>query len=61
MSRRPNVTYEYSPESFTGTELDYAVEICDAVIDVIEPTPDRPMILNLPGTVEMYTPNSTPT
>jgi 2-isopropylmalate synthase len=49
--------YEYSPESFTGTELDYAVEICNAVIDVIDPTPERPMILNLPATVEMYTPN----
>ena len=52
-----DVRYEYSPESFTGTELDYAVEICEAVMDVIEPTPDRPIILNLPATVEMYTPN----
>ena len=51
------VRYEYSPESFTGTELDYAVEICSAVMDVIEPTPERPIILNLPATVEMYTPN----
>jgi 2-isopropylmalate synthase len=49
--------YEYSPESFTGTELDYALEICNAVIDVIDPTPQRPLILNLPATVEMYTPN----
>jgi 2-isopropylmalate synthase len=49
--------YEYSPESFTGTELDYALEICNAVIDVIEPTPERPLILNLPATVEMYSPN----
>jgi 2-isopropylmalate synthase len=49
--------YEYSPESFTGTELDYALEICNAVIGVIDPTPDRPLILNLPATVEMYTPN----
>jgi 2-isopropylmalate synthase len=49
--------YEYSPESFTGTELDYALEVCNAVIDVIDPTPDRPLILNLPATVEMYTPN----
>jgi len=49
--------YEYSPESFTGTELDYAVEICNAVISVIDPTPERPLILNLPATVEMYTPN----
>ena len=52
-----DVRYEYSPESFTGTELDYAVEICEAVMDVIEPTPDRTIILNLPATVEMYTPN----
>jgi 2-isopropylmalate synthase len=52
-----DITYEYSPESFTGTEIDYAVEICEAVMDVIEPTPSRPLILNLPATVEMYTPN----
>ncbi|HEX7131289.1 MAG TPA: 2-isopropylmalate synthase, partial [Iamia sp.] len=52
-----DVRYEYSPESFTGTELDYAVEICEAVADVIEPTVDRPLIMNLPATVEMYTPN----
>src|SRR3954466_10526296 len=52
------VRYEYSPESFTGTELDYAVEICTAVMDVIEPDADRrKIILNLPATVEMYTPN----
>src|SRR6266566_4519995 len=51
------VRYEYSPESYTGTEIDFAVEICSAVMDVIEPTPDRPIILNLPATVEMYTPN----
>jgi 2-isopropylmalate synthase len=49
--------YEYSPESFTGTEPDYGLEVCEAVMDVIEPTPDRPIILNLPATVEMYTPN----
>jgi 2-isopropylmalate synthase len=49
--------YEYSPESFTGTELDYALAVCNAVIDVIDPTPARPLILNLPATVEMYTPN----
>ena len=49
--------YEYSPESFTGTELEYALEICNAVIEVIEPSPQRPLILNLPSTVEMYTPN----
>ncbi len=51
------IRYEYSPESFTGTELDYAVEVCAAVMDVIRPTPARPIILNLPATVEMYTPN----
>jgi len=52
-----DVRYEYSPESFTGTEIDYAVEICEAVMDAIEPTPERKIILNLPATVEMYTPN----
>jgi 2-isopropylmalate synthase len=51
------VVYQYSPESFTGTELDFAVEICEAVMDVWEPTPDRKVILNLPATVEMATPN----
>ncbi|HUC04324.1 MAG TPA: 2-isopropylmalate synthase, partial [Acidimicrobiales bacterium] len=51
------VRYEYSPESFTGTEPDFAVEICEAVMDVIEPTPEQPMIINLPATVEMYSPN----
>ncbi|MBC8532033.1 2-isopropylmalate synthase [Gehongia tenuis] len=49
--------YEYSPESFTGTELDYAVEICNAVMDVYQPTADRKAIINLPSTVEMSTPN----
>jgi 2-isopropylmalate synthase len=52
-----DVRYEYSPESFTGTEVDYAIEICAAVTDVIEPEVGRPVILNLPATVEMYTPN----
>jgi 2-isopropylmalate synthase len=52
-----DVHYQYSPESFTGTELEFAVEICEAVMDVWEPTPDRPVILNLPATVEMATPN----
>ncbi|HVC26061.1 MAG TPA: 2-isopropylmalate synthase [Acidimicrobiales bacterium] len=52
-----DVRYEYSPESFTGTEIDYSVEICAAVMDVIGPTPLRPIILNLPATVEMSTPN----
>jgi 2-isopropylmalate synthase len=49
--------FQYSPESFTGTELDYAVEICDAVVDVWQPTPGRKVILNLPATVELATPN----
>ena len=53
-----NVRYEYSPESFTGTELTYAVEICEAVMDVFQPTPENPLILNLPATVEMSTPNT---
>ena len=51
------VFYEYSPESYTGTELEYAVEVCDAVIAVINPTPQRKMVINLPATVEMATPN----
>ena len=49
--------YEYSPESFTGTEPEYAVEVCNAVLDVMQPTPDRPMIINLPVTVEMSMPH----
>ncbi len=52
-----DIVYEYSPESFTGTELDYAVEVCDAVCDVWEPTPEKKAIINLPATVEMATPN----
>lgn len=52
-----DVRYEYSPESFTATELDFAVEICEAVMDAWEPTTDRRVILNLPATVEMATPN----
>jgi 2-isopropylmalate synthase len=52
-----DVHFEYSPESYTGTELDYALEVCSAVIDVIDPTPDRRLIVNLPATVEMATPN----
>lgn len=51
------VHYEYSPESFTGTELDYALEICEAVLDVWQPTQENPVIINLPATVEMSTPN----
>lgn len=49
--------FEYSPESFTGTELPYAVEVCDAVTAIWQPTPDNQVILNLPATVEMSTPN----
>ncbi|MGH9021889.1 MAG: 2-isopropylmalate synthase [Acidimicrobiia bacterium] len=51
------ILYEYSPESFTGTEVDYAIEVCSAVMEAIEPTDERRIILNLPATVEMYTPN----
>ncbi|MBK8435130.1 MAG: 2-isopropylmalate synthase [Austwickia sp.] len=51
------ITYEYSPESFTGTELDAAVHVCNAVIEEIDATPARPIIINLPATVEMATPN----
>ncbi|RAV06791.1 2-isopropylmalate synthase [Mycolicibacterium sp. GF69] len=49
--------FEYSPESYTGTELEYAVDVCNAVAEVVEPTPDAPLIVNLPATVEMATPN----
>ena len=52
-----DVHWQYSPESFTGTELEFAIEICEAVMDVWEPTTARPVILNLPATVEMATPN----
>ncbi len=49
--------YEYSPESFTGTELDFALEICEAVMEIMQPTPENKIILNLPATVEMASPN----
>ena len=52
-----DVFFEYSPESYTGTELEFAVEVCNAVNDVWAPTPDRKVIINLPATVEMATPN----
>ncbi|QGU03553.1 2-isopropylmalate synthase [Corynebacterium comes] len=52
-----NWRWQYSPESFTGTELEFAREVCDAVTEVMEPTPSHPMIINLPSTVEMITPN----
>jgi 2-isopropylmalate synthase len=51
------IIYQYSPESFTGTELGYAVEVCDAVAEIWEPTPEKKVIMNLPATVEMATPN----
>ena len=51
------IYYEYSPESYTGTELEYAVEVCNAVAEIIKPTPERKLIINLPATVEMITPN----
>ena len=49
--------FQYSPESFTGTEVDFAVEVCDGVNEIWQPTPENPVILNLPATVEMATPN----
>ena len=52
-----DIRYEYSPESFTLTEPEFAIEICEAVMEVVEPTPERPIILNLPATVECYTAN----
>lgn len=51
------IRYEYSPESFTLTEPEYAIEVCEAVMDVLQPTPENPLILNLPATVECYSPN----
>ncbi|MBN9186052.1 2-isopropylmalate synthase [Microbacterium sp.] len=51
------VFYEYSPESYTGTELEFAVDICNQVLEIFEPTPERKVIINLPATVEMATPN----
>jgi len=52
-----NVRLEYSPESFTGTELDFALDVCEAVVEIWQPTPEHQVILNLPSTVEMCTPN----
>jgi 2-isopropylmalate synthase len=51
------IYYEYSPESYTGTELEFAADICNQVLEVFEPTPERKVIINLPATVEMATPN----
>lgn len=53
-----NILYEYSPESFTGTEIDFAIEICEAVMETLGATNKNPIILNLPSTVEMSTPNT---
>ncbi|UVJ37826.1 2-isopropylmalate synthase [Arthrobacter sp. CJ23] len=52
-----HITYEYSPESFTGTELEYAVRVCNAIADIFEASADKQVIINLPATVEMATPN----
>lgn len=59
MAKEHGVSYqfEYSPESFTGTEIDYALEVCNAVIDIWQPTPERKVIINLPATVEMSLPH----
>lgn len=54
----PGYRFQYSPESFTGTELEVALEICNAVTEIVQPTPDNKLILNLPSTVEMATPNT---
>ena len=51
------IYYEYSPESYTGTELEFAVDVCNQVLEVLEPTPERKVVINLPATVEMATPN----
>jgi len=58
-ARQPDTdwVFQYSPESFTGTELDFALETCSAVLDIWRPTAARPVIINLPATVEMTTPN----
>jgi 2-isopropylmalate synthase len=56
-SRRPNGLFEYSPETFSFTELDFALEVCEAVLDIWQPTPERKAIFNLPATVEVATPN----
>ena len=57
--RRPDTDwrFEYSPETFSTAELDYSLEVCEAVLDVIEPTPEKPIIFNLPATIEAATPN----
>ena len=57
MADETEIFFEYSPESYTGTELEFALRVCNAVTDVWQPTPDHKVILNLPATVEMATPN----
>ena len=57
LARGTEIFYEYSPESYTGTELEFAVDVCNQVLEVFEPTPERKVIINLPATVEMATPN----
>lgn len=57
-AKNPGLGFEYTPESFTGTELDYALEVCQAVLGVWQPTPERKAIVNLPATVETTTPNA---
>jgi 2-isopropylmalate synthase len=57
MTPDTEIFWEYSPESYTGTELEFAFDVCGQVVDVIDPSPDRKMIVNLPATVEMATPN----
>ncbi|MGH6781877.1 MAG: 2-isopropylmalate synthase, partial [Sphingomonadaceae bacterium] len=58
-AKQPNTDwhFEYSPETFSTAELDFSVEVCEAVMDILQPTPERPLILNLPATVEAATPN----
>ena len=56
-NERGNISFEYSPESFTGTEMDYALEVCNAVLDVWKPTPERKAIINLPSTVQYSMPH----
>ena len=53
-----NIRYEYSPESFTGTEIDFSIRICEEVMRELGATKENPVILNLPSTVEMSTPNT---
>ena len=54
---KSNIRFEYSPESFTGTELEYALDVCENVLDIWEASAEKPVIINLPATVEMSTPN----